>query len=149
MAGKNRFEDIEKAAELTATFLVPFILAFALFVARGSINSVSPLTYSEIVGYFIVLSKNMIIPVGSVLLTWLFLVVYYLFGHERLLLLKLSIAFSGIALLTMDYFLIFKYSNFMSPLTEFIVVGSIALGVVVYWCFCICAFDRINKHIKP
>ena len=84
MAGKNRFEDIEKAAELTATFLVPFILAFALFVARGSINSVSPLTYSEIVGYFIVLSKNMIIPVGSVLLTWLFLVVYYLFGPERL-----------------------------------------------------------------
>ena len=141
-------QNIEKAAELTATFLVPFILAFALFVTGSVINSVSPLTYSEKVGYFITLTKSIGIPVVFVLLTWLFLVIYYFFERKIPLLLKLSIAFSGISLLTMDYFLIFKYSNFMHPLIEFIIVGGIALGVVVYWCCCCYVFGRIS-HLKP
>ncbi|MEM0143299.1 MAG: hypothetical protein QXL94_05035 [Candidatus Parvarchaeum sp.] len=158
----NNIQNIEKVAELTATFLIPFTLAIILFIA----GAVSHAAYSQnpwqealqTNGYWITFVNNSVflLLIVSVILTWFLLVLYYLFGRENLLLLKGSIFLSGISLLSAAFLAFFPqefllkpniliYSNYMRFLNAVIIFGVFTVVVIAYWCFCICAFREIKK----
>ena len=139
-------KNIEKVAELTAVFLVPFVLAIILFIAGATEHTSSAPT----MGYWIVFFNNLpfILLIVFAVLTWFFLASYYLFERSRLLPLKLSIFTSGITILSAIY-LGSSYSNFFHTAKFEIIFGSVLITVIAYWCFSICAFYRINKHPKP
>lgn len=139
-------KNIEKAAELTAVFLVPFVLAIILFIAGTAEHTSSAPTMS----YWIVFFNNIsfILLIVFAVLTWLFLASYYLFERSSLLLLKFSIFTSGITILSAIY-LGGSYSNFLYTITSEIIFGISLITIIAYWCFCICAFRNINKHPKP
>lgn len=156
--------NIEKTAELTAVFLVPFILALFFFIAPSALHSAMTLNssvlhnvtmyaefqYSHYTGFFKDLFNNPAFILGIIfaVLTWFSLAIYYLFERPRRLL-KLSILFQGIAILAIIYLITFGYSNFLYTTTSEIIFGFVLITVIAYWCFCACAFRNIDKHIKP
>ena len=146
-------QNIEKVAELTATFLVPFVLAIMLFIFIAAFNTSNRPTTN----YWSVLLNNpfFIFLIISVILTWFFLVIYYLFERSPVWLLKVSIGSSGISIL-LSAILVFlpqqifpsNYSNFFNSIWSSVLSIILFGAVIVYWCFSICAFYRIS-HPKP
>ena len=103
MVKQNKdIQSIEKAAELTATFLVPFILALFFYIAPVAVHSAMPSNssilnnatkytenqYHQYTIFFENLFNNFFFIIGiiSVVLTWFFLAIYYLLGRQHLLL---------------------------------------------------------------
>ncbi|MCL4383610.1 hypothetical protein M1278_03170 [Candidatus Marsarchaeota archaeon] len=160
----SSIENIEKAAELTAVFLVPFVLAVVLFIVPQGVNSAITINsiilnnttkaaifhYSQYTEFFKSLFNNLsfIAIIIFAILTWLFLVIYYLFERSKLLPLKLSIVTSGITILS-AICLLRDYSNFLYSINYTPIFVILFAAVIAYWCFCICAFYRIKlKHPK-
>lgn len=145
-------QNIEKAAELTATFLVPFVLAIVLFIFIAVFNASSEAE----MGYWSTLLNNLffISLIISVMLTWLLLVIYYLIGSSPVRLLKGSIFFSGISIILAAILIFFpqqifptliNYSNFFHTKQAIVLSFVFVAGVITYWCFCIRAFSHINN----
>lgn len=153
-------ENLEKAAELTAVFIVPFILALFFYFTSIAVHSainVNPSVlnnstkytenqYYQYTNFFKELFNNTCLIVGiiSVMLAWFFLAIYYLLGRSQIIL-GLSIFFQGIAILSIIYLMTFSYSNFLYNTTSRIIFGVSLIVTITYWCLCICAFSHINN----
>ena len=155
----SSIENIEKAAELTAVFLVPFVLAVVLFIfiAVFYASSASP---SAKMGYWSTLLNNLLFIsfIISVMLTWFLLVIYYLIGRSWVRLLQGSIFFSCISIVLAAVLIFFpqyifptllNYSNFFHITQASILSFVFFAAVIAYWCFCSYAFYMSKlKHPK-
>jgi uncharacterized membrane protein len=138
MVKQKNVENIEKAAELTATFLVPFIFAIVLFIVGVTYNVSSGPTMR----YWIVLfnSPFFVFLIIFVMLTWFFMALHYL--GVNISSIKFSVLFSVISILVGGILVFFpdvylpsgviNYSNFFKSDTALIIFVVLAIVVVIY-----------------
>jgi O-antigen/teichoic acid export membrane protein len=135
------FQRVEKAIEMTATFLIPFILSFILFVASSTFNASS----KPGMGYFFNLFNNLILIllIVSTILTWFFMALYYLESCiPAKQSLQLTVIFSGIAIVLATALLV-AYSNFFKLCSLLAILGFILILVITY---CALTIGRIRAE---
>jgi len=139
----NKDKNVEEAIKMTV-FLVPLILAISIFIFQAAEYASSAQNYYTIIGYWGSIFNNLwfIGAIISIILSWLFLIIYYFKERTERYWLFISGFIAGLPILLLDILIFISYSNFLYKSTALIIFGFILLTIIIYW---VCL---IYKYIK-
>jgi len=141
----NKDKSAEEAIKITV-FLVPLILAISIFIFQAVEYASSVQSYSTITGYWKSIFNNPLFigAIITIILSWLFLIIYYFKERTERRWLFISGFIAGLPILLLDILIFISYSNFLYPLTALIIFVVILLAIIIYW---ICLYKAIKAPL--
>jgi len=153
----NKDNNVEEAVKITL-FLVPLIWVISIFIVQAAEYASSVQSYLTLTGFWKTFLNNplFIISIIAIILSWLFLIIYYFTERTERCWLFISGFIAGLPILLLDLLVFFPnvfglhlvtYSNFLYQSTAPIIFVVILLAIIIYW---ICLYKAIKapRH-KP
>ena len=152
----NKDKNVEEAIKMTV-FLVPVILAISIFIFQAAEYASSAQNYYTIIRYWESVLNNLwfIGAIISIILSWLFLIIYYFTERTERCWLFLSGSIAVLPILLLDLLVFFPnvfglhlvtYSNFLYKSTALIIFVAILIAIIIYW---ICLYKAIKAQPQP
>jgi len=152
----NKDKNIEEAIKITL-FLVPLILAISIFVFQATEYASSAQSYYTIIGYWESAFNNLCFvgAIISIILSLLFLIIYYLKERKERYWLFISGFIAGLSILLLDFLVFFPnvpglhlvtYSNFLHKSTALIIFGVILFATIIYE---VCLYKAMKAQPQP
>jgi len=154
----NKDKSTEEVIKITV-FLVPLILAISIFIFQAVEYASSVQSYSTITGYWESIFNNPLFigAMITIILSWLFLIIYYFKERTERHWLFISGFIVGFSILLLDFLVFFPnvpglplvtYSNFLYQPTALIIFVVILLAIIIYWICLLYKAIKAQPH-KP
>jgi len=143
----NKYKNVEEAIKITV-FLVPLILAISIFIFQAVEYASSSQNYSTIIGYWESIFNNplFISAIITIILSWLFLIIYYFKERTERNWLFISGFIVGLPIILLDILIFISYSNFLYQSTAIIIFVVILFAVIIYW---VCLYKAMKVQPQP